>query len=131
MSSEDNNEIVELEDRLNQLEIGFKRLSLELIGTKKELHELRQKRDRKGRKETKCIAKSPKFHDRDGALLAEGDRVILLTRGVDNDKGEEATVHALPKHIGSLYITLIPERYDEAQFKNTINKMSKNVRKIA
>ena len=63
MSSEDDNEIVELEDRLNQLEIGFKRLSLELIGTKKELHELRQKRDRKGRKETKCIAKSRKFHD--------------------------------------------------------------------
>lgn len=74
-------------------------------------------------------AATQKYYDRDGAVLVEGDRVYLLTGGVDNEKGEEATVRLLPKD-SSLYISLIPERYDTAQFKNTIKKMPKNVRKV-
>ena len=61
MSSEDDNEIVELEDRLNQLEIGFKRLSLELIGTKKELHELREKETEKGESKQYVLLKAQSF----------------------------------------------------------------------
>ena len=71
-----------------------------------------------------------KFYDKKGVRLSVGDRVVLLTSGVDNDKGEEATVHTLPKHTGK-YITLIPARYDNYKFPSYINKLSKSVRKIS
>ena len=70
-----------------------------------------------------------KFYNKKGVRLSVGDRVVLLTSGVDNDKGKEATVHTLPKYTGK-YITLIPARYDNHRFPSYINKLSKSIRKI-
>lgn len=66
---------------------------------------------------------SKTFKDRDKKQLQVGDRVVLLTKGVDNIKGETARVHALP--LTGKYIQLRVERTDF-----TIKKYSTSVRKI-
>ena len=72
-----------------------------------------------------------KFRDRDGAILCKGDRVILLTKGVDNDKGEEATIYHLPISTHkTIYIDLVPKRFYNIGFTRIIKKIPKNVRKI-
>ena len=67
--------------------------------------------------------------DRNDRELRVGDRVVLLTKGVDNRKYEEATVKALPKTAGG-YLDFIPERFENDTHPRSIRKLSTSVRKI-
>ena len=69
------------------------------------------------------------YLDSEGTALKEGDKVILLTPGVDNHKYEEGRVHRLPQEKGK-WIYLIPKRFFKNKFPFSIRKHSTNVRKV-
>ena len=48
----------------------------------------KKKEDRKEEEDSPYL----KFYNKKGVHLSVGDRVVLLTRGVDNDKGEDTCV---------------------------------------
>ena len=70
-----------------------------------------------------------KHRDRDGNPLQVGDKVFLLTKGVNNTRGERATIHSLPEKEGN-YIEFIPKSLENDEFIHCIKKLGKSVRKI-
>ena len=67
--------------------------------------------------------------DKEGRSLKVGDRVVLLTKGVDNKRYEEATVHTLPKKEGD-FAFFIPASQDGERFPFVIKKLTTSVRKL-
>ena len=70
----------------------------------------------------------PRHLDKKGNELKVGDRVILLTKGVDNRKNEEAIVKSLPDSNGG-YISFVPVRFQNTQNQLTVRKLGKSVKK--
>ena len=82
------------------------------------------KEDNKKEKQDKSIHK-----DRDGTPIAVGDTVYLLTKGVYNYVGQEATIFAVPSKSGE-YITLLPIRKVGTTLTlDAIHKFGRSVRK--
>ena len=73
-------------------------------------------------------AKKPIHVNRDGVEIAKGDKVYLLTPGVDNIVGELGTVEHLPKTVGE-YVLFKRERLRENGYAAYIHKLGKSVRK--
>ena len=67
--------------------------------------------------------------DKEGRVLQVGDRVVLLTAGVDNKKYEEGTIHLLPEKEGE-FAYFIPASQDKERFPFVIKKLTTSVRKI-
>ena len=67
--------------------------------------------------------------DKEGRSLKVGDRVVLLTKRVDNKRYEEATIHSLPKKEGE-FAFFIPASQDGERFPFVIKKLTMSVRKI-
>lgn len=72
---------------------------------------------------------SIQHQDRDGDTLLLGDRVYLLTKGINNSKGDIATVHSIPSKSGS-YLKFVLERTTNQEHPTVIKKLSKSVRKV-
>ena len=87
----------------------------------------KQKRERGSKKA--AIPVRAVYLDADKKPLKEGDKVILLTGGVDNHKYEEAQVDKLPRTQGK-WVYLIPKRQWGKRPQFTIRKYPSNVRKI-
>ena len=73
-------------------------------------------------------AKKPIHVNRDGVEIAKGDKVYLLTPGVDNIVGELGTVEHLPKTVGE-YVLFKRERLRENGYAAYIHKLGKSMRK--
>ena len=81
-------------------------------------------------KNTKAKKKAGPVHiDKEGVTLSVGDRVVLLTKGVDNSIYEEATIKILPEKEGAC-IHLVPQRFEKGKHQFYIRKLAKSVRKI-
>ena len=80
-------------------------------------------------KQSDSNEKKPKHLDKKGNELRVGDRVILLTKGVDNRKNEEGIVKSLPDSTGG-YISFVPVRFQNTQNQLTVRKLGKSVKKI-
>ena len=87
----------------------------------------KQKRNRESNKAT--TPNRVVYLDVNKNPLAEGDKVVLLTGGVDNHKYEEALVDKLPR-TGGKWVYLIPKRQWGKRPQFTIRKYPSNVRKI-
>ena len=72
---------------------------------------------------------APVHKDRDGTPLAIGDKVYLLTRGVNNKVGQEGIVQWLPKKEGE-FVLFYPIA-DDGSYDSTraLHKKSRSVRK--
>lgn len=86
----------------------------------------KSKRNRKrGASKTKELT----FRDRDGTPIVTGDRVYLLTRGVNNFIGQEAIIHALPNKLHE-FVTFVPiQRDGQPDPSKALHKKSRSVRK--
>ena len=72
---------------------------------------------------------APIHEDRDGTPLAIGDKVYLLTRGVNNKIGQEGIVHWLPKKKGE-FILFFPLQEDGSyDSRKALHKKGRSVRK--
>ena len=88
----------------------------------------KQRREQEGRKKAATLARAV-YLDVDKKPLNEGDKVVLLTGGVDNHKYEEALVEKLPSTQGK-WVYLIPKRQWGKRPQFTIRKYPSNVWKI-
>ena len=106
---------------------------LSLEENNKILKYIKQVKDKKQQDTTDrsiTVQETTSIHkDRDGTPLAIGDKVYLLTRGVNNKVGQEGIVHWLPKKEGEfiLFYPLGDDRgYDP---RKALHKKLRSVRK--
>ena len=85
------------------------------------------KKDSKIKARATAGSQQPLHRDKDGKVLEEGDTVVLLTSGVDNDKYEEGKVKKLPQKIGE-FLFFVPKQFYKSGY--VIRKKAKSVRKI-
>ena len=112
--------IAEIVRNLDSLTIEESNSILQYINKRKSL-----KKEKKAQspKPTK-----PVHVDRDGTEINVGDKVYLLTPGVDNIVGEPGTVEHLPKTVGE-FVLFKRERLRDNGFAAYIHKKGKSVRK--
>ena len=113
-------DIADIVKELDSLTIDDTRHILKYIKTAKERNAVNQQQTE---------PPAAEYLDSEGAVLHEGDKVVLLTPGVDNHKYKEGRVHKLPKVKGK-WIHLIPKRFFSRKHPLSIRKHSTNVRKI-
>ena len=121
MSKEEN--IANIVKELDKLSISETGQILKYIKNAKD------KKERTEANREKSTKAEPTHIDKDGVTLSVGDRVVLLTKGVDNSVYEEATIKILPEKEGK-YIHLVPQRFENAKHQFYIRKLAKSVRKI-
>ena len=63
----------------------------------------------------KITNREPEHIDREGISLQEVDTIILLTKGVDNNKYKQATMHKLPRNNGS-FVQLILQPLEDLDY---------------
>ena len=117
--SKDQN-IADIVKQLNELNIEETDCILDYIKRTKE---------RKDKDNSQRAPKRKQEHvDKDGNVLAIGDRVILLAPGVDNDQYKEGTIKTLPDKLGG-FLLLYPARFDNQRIRFPIKKLGRSVRK--
>ena len=113
-------DIANIVKQLNSLSINNARYILNYIES--------TKNKKKGQKQQTELP-AAEYVNSEGTILQEGDKVTLLTPGIDNHKYEEGKVHKLPKVKGK-WIHLIPKQFYQRKHPFTIRKYSTNVRKV-
>ena len=119
-------DIANIVKQLDSLSLQQRKHILEYIEHTKSIDTVEHEERNESKPSTEVV-----FRDRDGNQLNKGDRVTLLTKGVDNSKGEEATVYHLPIPTHkTIYIDLVPKRFYNLGYTRVIKKVPRNVRKI-
>ena len=104
--------------------------NLNIEGTNCILDYIKQAKVRRSRDSTQSASERKQEHiDKDDNVLAIGNRVVLLTPGVDNHLYKEGTIKTLPEKIRG-FLSLYPECFDNQQIRYPIKKLGKSICKL-